>query len=362
MNPLVSLNKMGQSIWLDFFDREIMNSGKLQKLIDNDKLAGITSNPSIFEKAILGGSDYDEDIKALATEESDFESLFFKFAVQDIRRAAGFLKPVFDATSGNDGFVSIEVSPFLANDEEETVKQAIELWQEVNCQNVMIKIPATKEGIGAIRRVTAKGINVNVTLLFGLEQYKEVLDAYLSGLEERVNAGKPINQIRSVASFFLSRIDVLLDPSLIKQNLKSLTGEIAIASAKIAYQIYLDFFKSERFKKLITAGATPQRLLWASTGTKNPEYSDVKYVEPLIGHNTVNTLPLNTINAFRDHGRAKLTIQEDFTKAAENLKLLKKNGFDMNAISNQLEAEGIEKFNKSFRSLLKAIDEKATSA
>ena len=255
MNPLVKLNELGQSIWLDFFDREIMNSGKLQKLIDNDKLSGITSNPSIFEKAILGGSDYDEDIKALATEESDFESLFFKFAVQDIRRAAGFLKPVFDATSGNDGFVSIEVSPFLANDEEETVKQAIELWQEVNCQNVMIKIPATKEGIGAIRRVTAKGINVNVTLLFGLEQYKEVLDAYLSGLEERVNAGKPINQIRSVASFFLSRIDVLLDPSLIKQNLKSLTGEIAIASAKKAYQIYLDFFKSERFFKQSNRGA-----------------------------------------------------------------------------------------------------------
>jgi len=362
MNPLVSLNKMGQSIWLDFFDREIMNSGELQKLIDNDKLAGITSNPSIFEKAILSGSDYDEDIKALARENSNAETIFFKLAIQDIRRAADFLKPVYEAASGNDGFVSIEVSPFLANDEEETVRQAVELWGKVNRDNVMIKIPATKEGVQAIKRATAEGINVNVTLLFGLERYREVLNAYLSGLEDRLKAGKPINKIRSVASFFLSRIDVLLDPLLIKQGLNSLAGEIAVASAKTAYQIYLELFGTDRYKKLEEKGATPQKLLWASTGTKNPAYSDVKYVEPLIGHNTINTLPLKTIDAFRDHGRAELTIQKDLNKAAESLKLLEEKGFNLNAISEQLETEGVEKFNKSFTALLNAIKEKAALA
>lgn len=359
MNPLVKLNELGQSIWLDFFDRDMMNSGKLQKLLDEDKLAGITSNPSIFEKAIASGSDYDEDVKYLARESSDPETIFFKFATKDIRRAADILRPVYDAANGNDGFVSLEVSPFLANDEDKTVNQAIELWKAVDRENVMIKIPSTKEGIQAIKRVTAEGINVNVTLLFGLERYKEVIDAYLSGLEERVKVGKSIEKIRSVASFFLSRIDVLLDPKLIEKGLKNLAGEIAIASAKSAYQIYLDLFGSERFKKLEEKGATAQRLLWASTGTKNPMYSDVKYVEPLIGQNTVNTLPMDTIDAFRDHGKAVLSIEKNIEKATQHLAQLKEAGFDLNQISNQLEKEGIEKFNDAFRSLLKAIEEKA---
>ena len=359
MNPLVKLNELGQSIWLDFFHREIMNSGALQKLLDDDKLAGITSNPSIFEQAIASGSDYDEDIRTLSRESSDPETIFFKFAAEDIRRAADFLKPVYDRTRGNDGFVSLEVSPFLAKNEEGTVSQAIELWKAVGRENVMIKIPGTKEGIRAIRRVTAEGIHVNVTLLFGLERYKEVVHAYLNGLEDRLKSGNPIDKVRSVASFFLSRIDVLLDPQLIEKGLKNLAGEIAVASAKTAYQIYLDLFGNERFKKLEDRGASPQRLLWASTGTKNPMYSDVKYVEPLIGQNTVNTLPLGTIDAFRDHGKAALTIQKDINKSANHLELLKEHGFDLNQISDQLEAEGIEKFNDSFRSLLKAIEEKA---
>lgn len=362
MNPLIKLNELGQSIWLDFFDREMMNSGSLQKLIDEDKLAGITSNPSIFEKAITSGSDYDDDVKSLSKEHADLEAIFFEFAVKDIRRATDIMRPVYDAANGNDGFVSLEVSPFLAKDEEKTVKQAIELWRKVDRDNVMIKIPSTREGIRAIRRATAEGINVNVTLLFGLERYKEVVDAYLSGLEDRVQAGKPIDKIRSVASFFLSRIDVLLDPQLLNKSLKGLTGEIAVASAKMAYQIYLELFGGERFEKLTAKGAKAQRLLWASTGTKNPLYSDVKYVEPLIGENTVNTLPIDTIDAFRDHGKAVLSIQKDLEKSTEYLKQLKENGFDLDEISDQLEAEGIEKFNESFRTLLKAIENKATSA
>lgn len=361
MNPLVKLNELGQSIWLDFFDREMMNSGMLQKLIDDDKLTGITSNPSIFEKAITSGSDYDEDVKSLSKEYTDLETIFFKFAVKDIRRATDIMRTVYDAAEGNDGFVSLEVSPFLANDEEGTVKQAVELWKEVDRDNVMIKIPSTKEGIKAIRRATAEGINVNVTLLFGLDRYREVVDAYISGLEDRVKAGKPIDKIRSVASFFLSRIDVLLDPQLIEKDLKHLAGEIAIASAKSSYQIYLEMFGSERFKKLVEKGAKEQRLLWASTSTKNPLYRDVKYVETLIGENTVNTLPLNTIDAFRDHGIAELTIDKDIDKVASNLNELKEHGFDLNKISDELEKDGIEKFNESFRTLLKAIEDKAAS-
>jgi len=345
MNPLVELHGLGQSIWLDFFDRDIMNSGYLQKLISEDKLAGITSNPSIFEKAIASGSDYDEDVRKLAENESDAEKIFFKFAVKDIQRAADILKPVYDAANGSDGFVSLEVSPFLANDEEGTFKQAVHLWHEVNRKNAMIKIPGTKEGLGAIRRATAEGINVNITLLFGLDTYRDVTTAYLSGLEDRVKAGKPIDEINSVASFFLSRIDVLLDPKLKEKGLNDLVGEVAIDSAKMAYQIYLEVFGSERFKKLKEKGGKVQKVLWASTSTKNPAYSDVKYVEALIGPDTINTLPLETIDAFRDHGKAKQTITTDIQKVKSDLELLSINGIDLKQVSDQLVHEGIQKFN-----------------
>ncbi len=358
MNPLSKLNELGQSIWLDFFDREMMNSGTLMRMLDEDKLTGITSNPSIFEKAIASGSDYDEDVKTLSQKYSDSEEVFFKFAVDDIRRAADILRPVYNRTGGNDGFVSLEVSPFLANDEEGTVKQALQLWNEVGRDNVMIKIPSTSEGLGAISRVTAEGVNVNITLLFGLERYREVVEAYIAGLEDRLKAGKPIDKVRSVASFFLSRIDVLLDPQLKAKGLDNLVGEIAIASAKVAYQIYLELFGNDRFAKLKANGAVAQRLLWASTGTKNPAYSDVKYVEPLIGYNTVNTLPIDTLNAFRDHGEARITVEKNIEDAEARLKELEEHGFSLDEVSDQLEAEGIEKFNDSFRNLLKAIEEK----
>ena len=361
MNPLAKVNQLGQSIWLDFFDREMMNSGMLQRMLDEDKITGITSNPSIFENALYSGTDYDEDVKTLSADYSDPEELFFKFAVKDIRRATDIMRPIYDATQGNDGFVSLEVSPFLANDEEGTVRQAMQLWEEVDRENVMIKIPSTVEGLRAIRRVTAEGVNVNVTLLFGLERYREVVEAYIAGLEDRLAAGKPIDKVRSVASFFLSRIDVLLDPQLKEKGLDHLVGEIAVANARTSYQIYKELFGSERFKKLQASGGVAQRLLWASTGTKDPAYSDVKYVDTLIGENTVNTIPIDTLNAFRDHGTPAITIEEDIEKAAAQLKELKDNGFDMEAISQHLEEDGVEKFNVSFRNLLKAVEEKMKS-
>ncbi|MCW5914630.1 MAG: transaldolase [Chitinophagaceae bacterium] len=359
MNPLKQLHKLGQSIWLDFFDREVMDSGQLQKWIDEDDLAGITSNPSIFESAVASGSDYDGDIKKLADSGKTGEEIFFGFAVKDIQRAADILRPVYDAAKGNDGFVSLEVSPFLANDTEGTVAQALHLWKEVNRENVMIKIPGTKEGLEAIRQATAAGVNVNVTLLFGLDRYRAVTDAYLKGLEDRVARGESIDGIKSVASFFLSRIDVLLDPQLKAKGLTDLAGKAAIASAKTAYQIYKEVFGSDRFKKLEEKGARKQKVLWASTGTKNPEYSDVLYVETLIGENTINTLPVKTIDAFRDHGIAKSTLEEGMDKVKAQLEELAANGIDLGKVSDELEKEGIEKFNVAFEKLLSAIKEKA---
>lgn len=360
-SPLNKLHSLGQSIWLDFFDREVMDSGKLQKLIKDDQLAGITSNPSIFEKAILGGADYDSDVRKFAPRHKTQEDVFFDIAVIDIQRAADILKPVYDASHGTDGFVSLEVSPFLAKNEEGTVKQAIDLWKRLNRKNVMIKIPGTEEGLKAIRRATAAGINVNITLLFGLDRYKQVTDAYLSGLEDRVKDGKSIEGIFSVASFFLSRIDVLLDSQLKQKGLKDLVGQVAIDSAKMAYQIYLEVFHSDRFKKLQAKGANKQKVLWASTSTKDPSYSDVKYVEALIGPETINTLPLNTIDAFRDHGNAAQRLTQDIDKVKANLEELKKNGIDLSKVSDHLVEDGIEKFNKAFNQLLSAIKEKSSA-
>lgn len=358
MNTLKQLHQLGQSIWLDFFDREIMDSGKLQKLIDEDALAGITSNPSIFEKAIASGGDYDEDIRKSTFNTK--EEIFFDFAIKDIQRAADILKPVYDAANGTDGFVSLEVSPFLANDTEGTTKQALDLWKRVDRKNVMIKIPGTKEGLIAIRKATAAGVNVNITLLFGLDRYRQVTDAYLSGLEDRVHDGKPVEGIHSVASFFLSRIDVLLDPQLKEKGLDDLVGEVAIDSAKMAYQIYKEVFSGERFQQLAGKGANKQKVLWASTSTKDPSFSDVKYVEALIGKDTINTLPLETIDAFRDHGNAQARLEENMDKVKSELEKLAQNGIDLAAVSDQLEKEGIEKFNKSFNQLLQAIGEKTS--
>jgi len=358
MNNVKNIHEHSQSIWLDFFDRELMNNGKLQKLIDEDGLCGITSNPSIFEKAIKGSSDYDEDIKKLSEENKSNEEIFFGFATEDIRRAADILKPVFDEAKGTDGFVSIEVSPLLANDTEGTIKQARELWKTVDRKNVMIKIPGTKEGLAAIRQCISEGININITLLFGIPRYLEVTDAYLSGLEDRLKNNQSIDHIESVASFFLSRIDVMLDPILKEKKLDDLVGEVAIASAKVAYEKYKDVFFGERFKKLEKLGAKKQKVLWASTSTKDPSFSDVKYVEALIGPNTINTLPLETIDDFRDHGKVQDHLENNLMHSKMVLQKLKENDIDIDEVTQKLEEEGIQKFNKSYETLLKAIESK----
>ncbi|GAA3961028.1 transaldolase [Mucilaginibacter dorajii] len=356
-NNVKQIHDFGQSIWLDFIDREIMASGKLQKLIDEDGVRGVTSNPAIFEKAITSSSDYDADIKELAKTTSDNEALFFELAVKDIQNATALFKGVYDESNKVDGYVSLEVSPFLALDTEGTAKQAEELWKKVDRENVMIKIPGTQPGLAAIRQSIAKGININVTLLFGLERYEAVTEAYIAGLEEHLAAGHKIAHISSVASFFLSRIDVIVDPLLEAKGATDLLGEVAIASAKKAYEIYKRVFSTERWQKLAAQGAQPQRLLWASTGSKNPAFKDTKYVEALIGPDTVDTVPLETVDAFRAHGIAANTLEAGLDEATATLAKLKDLGIDLDAITQQLEDEGIEKFNKPFEKLLKAIED-----
>lgn len=358
MNNLQNIHDLGQSIWLDFFDREIMDNGKLQKLIEEDGLTGITSNPAIFEKAVASSADYDKDIIRLASENKNNEEIFFSMAVSDIRRAADILKPVYQKTDKRDGYVSLEVSPHLARNTDATVKQARELWKAVDRDNVMIKIPGTAEGLAAIRQCISEGININVTLLFGLPRYREVTDAYLSGLEDRVKTGQPISHVASVASFFLSRIDVMVDPMLKEKDLSGLEGEVAIASAKEAYFIYKEVFESARFEALKKHGARTQKVLWASTSTKNPAFSDVKYVEALIGPDTIDTLPMETIDAFRNHGNAKSLLEHDITGARKILEKIKDAGIDIDTVTQKLEDEGIEKFNKAYDQLIDAVDKK----
>jgi len=355
-NKLKSIQDLGQSIWLDFFDRKIMDTGKLEKLIEHDGIRGVTANPSIFEKAINSSSDYEKDITVLSKQKGSNEDTFFSLAVIDIKRAADFFKSVYEETNGDDGFVSIEVSPHLAHDTEGTIKQARELWYAINRKNVMIKIPGTAEGLPAIRKCISEGININITLLFGLHRYKQVTDAYISGLEDRIKADEPIDQIASVASFFLSRIDVLIDPLLEEKGLDKMKGEVAIASAKKAYEIFKEVFNSERFKNLEAKGAKRQRVLWASTSSKDPSFSDVKYVEALIGPDTINTIPIETLEAFNDHGKAESHLEDDLNKATQLLMQLKEKEIDINTITQQLEDEGIEKFNKAYDKLLEAIE------
>ncbi|SMD10438.1 transaldolase [Pedobacter nyackensis] len=353
------LHEFGQSIWLDFLDRNLIDSGQLTKLIKQDGLRGMTSNPAIFEKAITGSTAYDAQIRDLAATHQNNEEIFYQLAITDIQNAADKFEAVF--AQELDGYVSLEVSPHLANDTNRTIEQAIELWKKLDRKNVMIKIPATTEGIPAIRKTISEGLNINVTLLFGLERYEQVVDAYLSGIEDRVDAGRPVDEIASVASFFLSRIDVLVDPQLEAKGYPEMKGEVAIACAKQAYQIYKRIFSSDRFFKLQAMGAMPQRVLWASTGTKDPSFSDVKYVEALIGPETINTIPLETLEAYRDHGCPASRLEHDIDKAISTLEHLQNIGIDLRVISNQLENEGIEKFNHPYDKLLKAIEEKKRS-
>ncbi len=351
------IHSLGQSIWLDFIDRNIIKSGNLKKLIDEDGIRGVTSNPAIFEKAITGISDYDSAISELSDKTDNNEEIFFGLAITDIQNAADLFKGVLDESKGADGFVSLEVSPFLALDTEKTTNQAAELWKKVDRKNVMIKIPGTKPGLAAIRQSIAHGININVTLLFGLPRYEEVAEAYIAGLEDHLAAGHHIGHISSVASFFLSRIDVMVDPMLDEKGAPELKGEVAIASAKKAYEIYKRIFSGPRWEKLAAAGAKPQRLLWASTSSKNPAFKDTKYVEALIGPDTVDTVPLETIEAFRDHGIAANVLEDGLAEATATLDKLKFVGINIDEITQKLEAEVIDQFNKPIATLLQAIEE-----
>jgi transaldolase/glucose-6-phosphate isomerase len=363
-NALVKLHSFGQSIWLDYLRRGLLTSGELQQLIDKDGLRGMTSNPSIFEKAIAGSHDYDEAIAVLALEGKAVDEIYQTLTVEDVQRAADTFRPVYDREEGRDGFVSLEVSPHLAHDTESTISEARRLWQALNRPNVMIKVPATLEGLPAIEQLISEGINVNVTLLFGLPRYRKVAEAYIAGLEKRVDRGEPIERLASVASVFLSRIDVLVDPMVEKmmhgdgppaELAAKLHGQVAIASAKVAYQIFKDVYGSERFRKLAGQGAHPQRLLWASTSTKNPNYRDVKYVEALIGPQTVNTIPQETLNAYRDHGNPASRLEDGLELAREVLDRLAEVDVDIDQVTQQLEDEGVEKFIKPFDRLMDTL-------
>ena len=366
MNPLRRLQDFGQSIWYDNIERMMLHSGELARLITEDGLRGITSNPTIFEKAIAHSNDYDDSLAKWlhAASHQDSRSLFFSLAIEDIQGAADLLKPVYDATHGRDGYVSLEVSPDLAYDVEATIAEAERLHNRVNRPNLMIKVPATKEGVLAFENLVTKGINVNVTLLFSVDRYKEVEEAYLAGLEARLRQGLSVDGIASVASFFVSRVDTAMDKLLVKASAKDpaaarLQGQIAITNAKLAYAWYQQVFESQRFENLRQAGASTQRLLWASTGTKNPEYSDVMYIDGLIGPDTVNTVPPVTYAAYKDHGQPRITLTEGLEDAESKIAMLKTFGIDIQTVTKQLEDEGVQSFAKSFTDLLNAISAKS---
>jgi len=367
---LQELQRYGQSLWLDYIRRDMVRSGHLKELIERYGIRGVTSNPAIFEKAIDDSNDYDEDIRELIGQGRSAQEIYQILTVQDIQEAADVLRPLYDSTQGRDGFVSLEVSPYLAHDTEATILEARQLWKKVNRPNLLIKIPATAEGLPAIRQCISEGININVTLIFGLPTYMKVATAYIEGLELRFEQGETIGRVASVASFFLSRIDVLVDKMLdnaidegnYPEIAQSLHGRVAVSCAKVAYQMYKEIFGSDKFRKLADNGARSQRLLWASTGTKNPSYSDVRYVEPLIGPETVNTMPLQTVEAYRDHGHPAARLEDNAAEADHLLARLSDVGIRMNDVTSQLEAEGIEKFIKPYDSLIERLKKKGAAA
>ncbi|MDE3157071.1 MAG: bifunctional transaldolase/phosoglucose isomerase [Acidobacteriota bacterium] len=370
-NPLLTVGTLGQSLWLDFIRRSLLTSGGLQRYIDEDGVRGITSNPSIFEKAITGSHDYDEAIAQMVRAGRDASEMYETLAVEDVRHAADLFRPLYDRLEGRDGFVSLEVSPRLAHDTAGTIGEGRRLWAAVDRPNVMIKVPATREGLPAIRQLIADGVNVNVTLLFGLDRYRDVLDAWLGGLEARIAAGGSPERVASVASVFLSRIDVLVDPQLDALAAAGgeragraghLRGQTAMASARLAYQIFKEAIASPRFAQVAARGARPQRLLWASTSTKDPAYSDVKYVDALIGPDTVNTLPVETLEAYRDHGHPAARLESDLGDARRTVGTLRELGFDLDAITTRLETEGVAKFEAAFDRLLAALEGRRRAA
>jgi len=364
MAPLVDLQKHGQSLWYDNISRDLLQSGAIKKLID-EGVTGMTSNPAIFEKAITGSAVYDDQLLALAQQGKTPHEIFEAMAVDDIRAAADLLRAVYDHTGGVDGYVSLEVSPFLAHDTGGTTTEALRLAGRVDRPNLMVKIPATPEGIPAIEDSIAAGLNINITLIFSREMYALVMEAYQRGLERRLADGKPVNNIASVASFFVSRVDSLVDKLLDQKiaetgnaELKNLQGKAAIANARLAYQLFKSTFGKPRFKELAAQGARIQRPLWASTSTKNPAYRDVIYLEQLIGADTVNTAPPQTIDAFRDHGVAAATLEQGIEEARGVETALGKAGLDLDAVTDQLLDEAVRLFADPFQKLLNAIDAK----
>jgi transaldolase len=365
-NALVQLGTLGQSIWLDYIRRDLIVSGELKRLIEDDGLQGMTSNPAIFETAIVKSHDYDKDIRDQTLAGKNATAIYETISQRDVQSAADEFRSLYVRTDGRDGYVSLEVNPHLARNTTGTIEEARRLWSALNRPNVFIKVPATIEGLPAIQQLISEGINVNVTLIFGLPRYRQVAEAYIAGLEARAAQGNPIARTVSVASFFVSRIDALIDPLLEKimaqggeraDRAKKAHGQIAIASAKTAYQIHKEIFGNDRFEKLSAHGARVQRLLWASTGTKNPEYSDVKYIEALIGPDTVNTAPLETINAYRDHGEPQARLEQNAGEAARLLKRLPALGIELDRATQQLEDEGVEKFNQPFDKLMDVLSQ-----
>ena len=367
-NPLKQLETLGQSIWLDDIRRDLIAGGGLRWLIEEDGLRGMTSNPAIFEKAIAGSQDYDADIRALALAGKSVAAIYETLSQGDVQRAADAFRPLYDRTDGKDGFVSLEVNPHLANDTDGTLAEARRLWAALDRPNVLIKVPATAAGLPAIQQLISEGISVNVTLLFGLPRYRQVAQAYLSGIEARAARGKPVKHVASVASFFVSRIDALVDPLLEKQIAqggqtadlaKKARGQVAIASAKTAYQIHKEIFGSDRFRQLAAKGARVQRLLWASTSTKNPDYSAVKYVEALIGPDTVNTVPTETLDAYRRQGEPQARLEQDLDESRRVLERLPEIGIHIDEVTQRLEDEGIAKFNTPFDKLMETLAQRS---
>jgi transaldolase/glucose-6-phosphate isomerase len=371
MSTIKELSQFGQSIWFDYIRRDMLDSGELAQLINEDGIRGVTSNPSIFQAAIADGDEYLRDIHNAAAQHKTIMEIYEMLAINDIKKACDILKPVFDATGGDDGYVSMEVSPYLARETDATIQEARRLFKAINRPNVMIKVPATPAGIPAIQTLISEGLNINVTLLFSLEMYRKVMEAYLTGLEKRAENADLSSGSVSVASFFVSRVDTLADALLEKRILsekdekkktamRACLGTMAVANARLAYQAYADVFSSDRFKKLASRGARKQRILWASTSTKNPAYADVKYVQDLIAPDSVNTVPPAALDAFRDHGVVKnaLAISADDTAI---LKKLDDYGVKIDQVTSQLLDEGVQKFSQAFDQLLQAIEQKMQS-
>ena len=370
-NPLKGLLHFGQSVWLDYIRRDLITTGELARLIEQDGLRGMTSNPTIFEKAIGGGPDYVPALQGLTQRKDlDAKGIYEQIAIGDIQSAADVLRRVYDETKRRDGYVSLEVSPYLAHKTQETIDEAVRLWKAVARENIMIKVPGTPEGLPAIRELLGRGVNVNITLLFAQEVYERVAETYIAGLEDYVKSGGDPGRVASVASFFVSRIDTLVDskinellknsPAGLDTNLaRGLLGKVAIANAKLAYEIYKGVFSGPRWKALADRGAMTQRVLWASTGTKNPAYSDVLYVDELIGPDTVNTMPPATVDAFRDHGKPCASLEEDVDGARKTMADLTRTGISMKAVTDQLTEDGVKLFGDAFDKLLAAVDKQA---